>query len=260
MIDRLIDARWPLSVLFLAVVLATWQLTAMNEVLPTFILAPVEISSALTDLAVEGDLLPAILISLKRQASGFIIGATLGIVTGLLAGVLKIAEDFFDTLVSLTYPLPKIALFPVIIVWLGFSDTARILVIAMSCFYPTFVNSLAGTRTLNHKMIWIAQNFEANRRRTFRQVIVRGAMPAISVGVRISLALSFILTFATESIGASRDGLGFLIEEGFNNRLFDLMYAGIISFAFLGFLADQIWVRVSARLLRGQRLMAVGRG
>lgn len=260
MIARLVDLRWPLSTLFVVMVVGTWQVTAAEGMLPTYILGPWEIAGSLVELAMEGDLLPAMLVSLKRQLTGFLIGATLGVIAGLLAGVLKVAEDFFDTVVSLTYPLPKIALFPVIVVWLGFSDSARILVIALSCFYPSFVNALAGTRTLDRNMVWIAQNLEASRWEIFWRVIVRGAMPTIAVGVRISLALSFILTFATESIGASRDGLGFLIEEGFNNRLFGLMYAGIVSFAFLGFLADQAWSAIARRLQRGQQLMAVGRG
>lgn len=258
MIDRLVTARWPLTLAFAVVVLAVWQVLGSLDVLPRYLLTPTEILVGSARLTADGDLLPAIAESTKRQMGGFLLGASLGVVLGLLAGVVRPAEDLLDTLVSLTYPLPKIALFPVVVVWLGFSDSARILVIATSCFYPSFVNALAGTRGIDPRMLWVARNLEAGRWRTFWQVVCRAAMPSVVVGVRISLALSFVLTFATETIGAARGGLGFLIDEGFYNLLYEMMYAGILAFAVLGLIADQLWVRISARLLHGQRAQSLG--
>lgn len=256
--DRMLGAGWPVSLGFVLLLLFVWQVVGMLGLLPNYVLTPAEIVVALVKTTIDGELLPAVALSVRRQLVGFTIGATSGVVVGLLAGVLRPAEDVFDTLVSWTYPLPKIALFPVIVVWLGFSDLSRVLVIAVSTFYPAFVNALSGTRSIDPRLLWVARNVGAGRVRTFWQVVFRAAMPQIVVGVRISLALSWTLTFATESIGASRGGLGFLIEEGFNNLLYDMMYAGIVAFAILGYIADQIWVRTSARLLHGQRTAALG--
>lgn len=259
MMQRLIERRWPVSLALVLLLLATWQGFGLAGALPRYLLAPSEIFAALVDAQRDRALLGAVGASVQRQLSGFLIGAAAGVILGLLAGVLRFAEDVLDTFVSLTYPLPKIALFPVVVLWLGFSDSARILVIATSCFYPAFVNALAGTRHLDQRMLWVARNVEAGRWRTFWQVVFRGSMPAIVTGVRISLALSFVLTFATESIGASRDGLGYLIGDGFNNLLYDLMYAGIVSFAILGFIADQSFVRGASRLLHGQKVGGISR-
>ncbi len=259
MTDRLLAARWPVPLAFVVLVVALWQVAGVIGVLPRYVLAPSAILVGTWQLLSDGDLLPAIWRTVQRQLIGFLIGAGTGVVIGLLAGVFRAAEDVFDTLVSWTYPLPKIALFPIVVVWLGFMDQARILIIALSTIYPAFVNSFAGTRSIEPRMLWVARNVEAGRWRTFWGVVVRGAMPSIVVGVRISLALSFILAFATEAIGASRDGLGFLIEEGFNNLLYEWMYAGVLAFAVLGFIADQTWVQISERLLRGQRTEALGR-
>lgn len=260
MTDRLLDRRWPLALAFALAVLVVWQVVGSSAAVPRYVLAPSEIATGIGELARDGELWPALGLSLRRQLVGFAIGATVGVVTGLLAGVFRPAESFFDTLVSLTYPLPKIALFPVVVVWLGFSDVSRVLIIAVSTFYPSFVNAFAGTRSINPRLLWVARNVGASRFRTFWQVVGRAAGPSVVVGVRISLALSFTLTFATESIGASRGGLGALIDEGFDNLLYAQMYAGIACFAVLGFLADVIYAQASGRLLRGQRTATLRAG
>jgi ABC-type nitrate/sulfonate/bicarbonate transport system permease component len=260
MINTVLERKWLASSLFAAVLLTIWQLCGVFGLLPNYVLTPGAIASALWATLVDGTLLPASRVSLTRQLSGFVLGSSAGVLLGLFAGVSRWAEDVFDTLVSLTYPLPKIALFPVVVIWLGYTDSARILVIAISCFYPSFINALAGTRGIDSRLLWVARNAGASRLRAFRQVVLRAAMPSVVNGVRLSLALSFILTFATESLGASRGGLGALIEDGFNNLIYPLMWAGIAAFALYGFIADQTWTRLSGRLLHGQRVEAVGRG
>lgn len=259
MIRRLVDRRWPLALGFALVLGVSWQLTAAAGVLPRYVLAPNAIVGGMLDAFRSGELLPAMGQSLRRQLTGFVLGATAGAVLGLLAGVWRAAEDVLDTWVSLTYPLPKIALFPVVVVWLGFSNSARILIIAVSCFYPAFVNALSGTRQLDPRMLWVARNVEAGRRRTFWNVVLRGSMPSVVTGLRISLALSFVLTYSTEAIGAGRDGLGHLISTGFDNLDYTSMYVGIVGFALLGLLADQIFTRVAGRAMRGQRIGRVTR-
>jgi ABC-type nitrate/sulfonate/bicarbonate transport system permease component len=259
-IEAVIARKWLASSLFFLAVLLVWEAFGTAGSLPRYVLAPSEILAALWSALREGILLPAAGQSLLRQMSGFLLGSTAGIVLGLLAGVSRWAEDVFDTLVSLTYPLPKIALFPVVVIWLGYTDTARIMVIAISCFYPCFINAIAGTRSIEPRLLWVSRNAGAGRVRAFRQVVLRASMPSVVNGVRLSLALSFILTFATESLGASRGGLGALIEDGVNDLVYSLMWTGIVAFALFGFLADQVWTRLTGRLLRGQRVEAVGRG
>lgn len=257
---RLLERRWPLALAFVAVILLSWELLVAGTTPPRWLLAPTQVAAAVWDLTADGELLAAAGISLRRAMLGVLLGATIGVLAGLVAGVSRVAEDFLDTVVSLTYPMPKIALFPVFVVWLGLSDSARVLLIGFSTFYPAFVNALAGTRGLDQRTVWVARNLEAGRWRTFWQVVLRGAMPSVAVGVRISLALAFILTYATESIGASRDGLGFLIDQGFDDLRYEQMYAGVVGFAVLGLAADQLWARISGALLRGQQTLAVGSG
>lgn len=258
--DVLLERRWLVSSLFAAGLLCCWQVAGTLGALPVYVLAPSAIVAAVGTSISDGSLLPASGDSLLRQFSGFVLGSSIGVAIGLLTGVNRWAEDIFDTLVSLTYPLPKIALFPVAVLWLGYTDTARILVIAVSCFFPSFINALAGTRNLDSRLLWVARNAGASRLRVFCQVVLRAAMPSVVNGVRLSLALSFILTFATESIGASEGGLGAMISVGFDNLVYSMLWVGIVAFGVYGFVADQLWTWIAGRLMQGQRVEAVGRG
>jgi len=225
--------------------------------LPGYVLSPFEIAAAIGELVFDGTLIVASSQSLGLQFSGFVIGSSAGVVFGLAAGVNRWAEDFIDPLVSLTYPLPKIALFPVVVIWFGYTDLARGLIIAVSCFFPVFVNAYAGTRGIDSRLIWVAKNTNAGRLRTLSQVVLRASMPSVSNGVRIGLALSFILTFATESLGARGSGLGNMIESGFNDLQYGVLWAGIVTFGILGFAADRVWALISSFLLRGQKVDAI---
>jgi ABC-type nitrate/sulfonate/bicarbonate transport system permease component len=236
---------------FCALLLLAWQAAGMMGWLPRYVLSPVEIALAVVEYTANGTLIVALQQSLPRMVLGFVIGTGTGVVVGLLAGTWRIVENAIDPLVSLTYPVPKIAFFPVIAVWLGYSDRARVLVIALACFYPAFINALSGTRGLDRRYILVARNLEAGTWRTFWQVTFPGSLPRVLAGVRISLALSFIMLFATEVI-ASTEGLGFQIFQGYLNVQYDLMYSAVATLALLGFLSDRLLVFVGRRATRGQ--------
>lgn len=258
MLERAVDRRWPLALGFVLLLLVLWQVAGWAGLLPEYVLPPLDIVSAMITGFGEGELGPALWASLKRAAVGFALGTGAGVLLGMLAGVSRPVEDVADSLVSLTYPLPKIALFPVFAVWLGFSDGARILIIALVTFYPAFVNALAATRGLDARLLWAARNMGASRVRSFFQVVVRGSLPLAFVGMRISLALSFVLVFAVEAY-AVQTGLGSLIYSSYLGTNYGSMYAAIATLALAGIVADQILGAVSRRLLRGQNIQAVGR-
>jgi ABC-type nitrate/sulfonate/bicarbonate transport system permease component len=255
--SRIVAAGWPVSVGFGVVVLGAWQSLAGAGRLPDYILGPFAIVTAIRDDA--DALLSGAGASMKLLVAGFAIGALLGAALGLLAGVIAWIEDLIDPLVSITYPLPKIALFPVLTVWLGFTDTARIVLIALGCFYPAFVNALSSTRGIDSNFVSVAANAGASRTRTFFSVIVPSALPRVLVGLRISLAIGFVLLFAAEAL-ASQNGLGHLIILASQTANYSLMYAAIACFAVLGFIADRLLVAVGQRLTRGANLSVRGHG
>jgi ABC-type nitrate/sulfonate/bicarbonate transport system permease component len=225
-----------------------WQLYALLGA-PEYVLGPVEVFRHFAVFLFSGEILPHVSASLGRSLPGFLLGAALGIALGLLAGVARWLDDILSLPIFLTYPVPKIVIFPIVMVWFGIGDLSKILIIALACFYPAFINAYYGARSTATTLVWSAQNMGARRRQVFRKVVIPSALPMIFGGVRVSLALSFVLLFATEMINA-RSGLGFLIRQSENSLRFDLMYDSILAMAILGYLGDY--------LLRAARRRAVG--
>jgi ABC-type nitrate/sulfonate/bicarbonate transport system permease component len=121
--------------------------------------------------------------------------------------------------------------------WFGIGDLSKVLIIALACFYPSFINAYHGARGTPTILVWSGLNMGAGRGRIFWRVVVPSALPLVFAGLRVSLALSFILLFTTEMINA-RSGLGFLIRQSESSLRFDLMYVAIVAVAGLGYLSD----------------------
>jgi ABC-type nitrate/sulfonate/bicarbonate transport system permease component len=140
---------------------------------------------------------------------------------------------------------------PLFMLWFGLGDLSKILIIALACFYPMFINAYYGVKAVPTILVWSGLNMGAGRRRIFFRVVVPSALPLIFAGMRVSLALSFIVMFATEMINA-RSGLGHLIREAENSLRFDLMYVSLLSIAILGYASDQLLRLSRERVLAWQ--------
>jgi ABC-type nitrate/sulfonate/bicarbonate transport system permease component len=186
-----------------------------------------------------------------RSLSGFAIGTLLGIAFGLAAGIARGFDRMLSPMVFLTYPVPKIVMLPLFMLWFGLGDLSKILIIALACFYPMFINAYYGVKAVPTILVWSGLNMGAGRRRIFFRVVVPSALPLIFAGMRVSLALSFIVMFATEMINA-RSGLGHLIREAENSLRFDLMYVSLLSIAILGYAGDQLLRLSRERVLAWQ--------
>jgi ABC-type nitrate/sulfonate/bicarbonate transport system permease component len=244
-LDRLLPA------IFCLALLAVGEVAVLSVDHPPYLIAPSDVLQNIWALALAGGLGELASLSLGRALAGFTIGAGLGLLAGLMAGTNALAKGIFDVPVSFTYPLPKIALFPVFAVWFGFTDTARILVIALACFYPAYVNAFAGTRGFDYKYTWIARNTGAGRLRTFTQVILPASMPRAAVGLRISMAIAFILVFATETVGFA-EGVGAQILRSYQNGHFDDMYSYIVVLGAMGVITNTALLRTVSFLTKGQ--------
>jgi NitT/TauT family transport system permease protein/sulfonate transport system permease protein len=186
-----------------------------------------------------------------RSLPGFVLGTAVGVGLGLLAGVARGFDQLLSPVVFLTYPVPKIVMLPIFMLWFGIGDLSKVLVIALACFYPSFVNAYYGARATPTILVWSARNMGAGRWQVFRKVVLPGALPLVLAGVRVSLALSFILLFSTEMINA-RSGLGSLIRQAESSLAFDLMYVSIVAIAILGWAGDRLLGAIRARVLAWQ--------
>ena len=234
-----------------AAVLALWEILGRAGLLPRYLSAPTAILAALWELAVTGELFVALAQSLYRVAVGFVLGAAAGILVGLAAGIMPWVRHFFDPLVSFLYSVPKIAFLPVFLLLFGLGHASKIAIIAFSGFFPVFIASRHAVLSVNRLLIWTAQNMGAPRSTIFFRVLIPAAAPQLFAGIRIGLAHAFVVLFAAELIG-SKAGLGTIISYGEEWVRFDLMFAGILCFAALGFAADRILLAIRSRVLKGQ--------
>jgi ABC-type nitrate/sulfonate/bicarbonate transport system permease component len=235
----------------LIAVLAVWQLAAFGG-LPDYILSPVQIARHFVTALGTAELYEHIWASLARSLPGFALGSFLGALLGLAAGVARWFDRMLSPAVFLTYPVPKIVMLPIFMIWFGIGDLSKVLIIALACFYPVFINAYYGVRQTRTILVWSALNMGAGRWRIFRRVVLPSAAPMIFAGMRVSLALSFIVMFAAEMIN-SRSGLGHLIRIAENSLRFDLMYVSLVTIAILGYAGDRLVRFAHSRLLAWQQ-------
>lgn len=233
--------------------LIAWELSARIGEVPSYLVAPSAIFATTWEMLASGELWQHTRVSLLRALGGYAIGGACGIAMGLLAGIARPVERFYDPIVSLTYPVPKIVVLPILIAWLGAGDASKIAVITAAVFYPTFINSLYGAKGVNRIYVWSARNMGAGPLRVFAKVILPAALPQVLAGLRIGLALAFIVMVACE-MQNSRSGLGHLIITAEDSLRFDLMYASIIAIAIIGFAGDRLLLWLRRRALAGQTI------
>ena len=230
--------------------LALWQIAAASGG-PAYLLGPAEIVRSFVAALGTPELYVHIAASLGRALPGFVLGSLLGIVLGLTAGVRRGFDETVSPLVFLSYPVPKIVLLPLFMLWFGIGDLSKILIIAFACFYPMYINAYYGARATPRILVWSARNMGASGAQVFRRVVLPAALPYLFAGLRVALALSFIVMFAAEMINA-RSGLGHLIRDAESSLRFDLMYVALLSIAILGYAGDRLLRYARSRALRWQ--------
>ena len=244
---------WKITFGFLALVFLGWETASRQGGVPEYFLGPWAISSAAAEKLLNGEVLLQALHSTFRAYAGFLIGGSVGVALGLLAGVSRVVREMFDVPQAFVHAVPKIALFPAVAVWLGFSDASRILIISLSCFFPAYLNAMSGALSINPRYIWLSRNNEIGPLRTFFQVVLPASLPRTMVGLRISLMVAFILMVATEVAGHS-DGLGSLVVLAYHDGNYRQMYAGILMIALAGYFSNLVLEKAAARLCRGQNM------
>jgi ABC-type nitrate/sulfonate/bicarbonate transport system permease component len=249
---RPLNDKW-LGLLIPLVLIALWEFAGQRGALPRYLVSPSVIVQSWLGMAADGELFMHTAASLFRQSMGFVVGAIGGVAAGLLAGVLPPVERFYEPLISLIYPVPKIAILPLIFAWFGLGDASKIIVMSISIFFPVYIASYYGAKAVNRIHLWTAQNAGASRREIFFRVVAPSALPDIFNGLRIGLALSFVLMVTTELV-VSSSGLGYMIGRAEETSRFDRMYVAILTIGVIGFCADRLLLAVRRRALVGQLL------
>jgi ABC-type nitrate/sulfonate/bicarbonate transport system permease component len=233
--------RASLRYLPLALLALAWEAVTRFNLVDTSALPPLsKVATAWVDLIRDGELVTNGEASLYRGSVGLLLAIFIGGGLGLLMARWRLFDIFVNPLVELFYPLPKSALIPVTVLWLGFGDGSKILLIFLGCMIPVTIGAYNGARGSDHALVWSARSMGANRLRMMWDVIVPSALPELLNGIRTALALAFILLVSSELI-VSQQGFGYLIGYLGSTGSYEGMYAVVLTVAFLGFAADRIY-------------------
>lgn len=229
--------RW-LSVGSPLLLLVLWEISVQAGWLDRrFIAAPSLILGELWRMLASGELLRHLAASLGRIAAGFAIGVVPAILLGLWMGLSRPVRAIIDPLIGAIYPIPKIAILPLLMVLLGIGEASKIAVVAISVFFPVIVNTYAGVTTVERIYLDVAQSFGAGRALVFRRVVFPGALPVIFAGIRLALGVSLIVIVSAEFV-AARDGIGFLIWSSWETLVIEKMFVGLLVISIIGTLLN----------------------
>jgi ABC-type nitrate/sulfonate/bicarbonate transport system permease component len=227
-----------------------WELTARLHLVDSSALPSLtSVGAAWIDLIRDGELIDNGAASIYRAAAGLALAIIVGGGLGMAMARFKLLDIFVNPLVELFYPLPKSALIPVTVLWLGFGNGSKILLIFLGCMIPVTIGAYNGARGSDHALVWSARSMGAGRLRMMWDVIMPSALPEILNGIRTALALAFILLVSAELI-VSQSGFGYLIGYLGSTGAYEGMYAVVLTVALLGFGADRIYQLLMQRLLR----------
>jgi NitT/TauT family transport system permease protein len=231
-------------------ILVVWQAAvSWGWIDPVFLPSPAAIGEALRNLTLSGDLWNNLSISLVRIGSGWVVGSVLGVMLGVIMGLSSAGRAIGMPLVSAVYPVPKIALLPLLILWLGIGEAPKVVVIASGAFFPTVIATLASIDSVPRNLIRMAQSFNLPMRAIVWKIMLPSALPGVLAGFRISVSIALILVVSAEMIGA-QFGIGaFLLTAGNLMQSDDLM-AGVVILAILGLVIGAILTALERSFLR----------
>jgi ABC-type nitrate/sulfonate/bicarbonate transport system permease component len=228
-----------LSVIVLFLVL--WETVSRLEIVnPRLFPAPSTVWIALMEWGREGELWRDISASFVRMFFGYLIGAFLGVILGLFTGRSRLADRCISPLIQIFRPLPPVAIIPLVIVWLGIGNTAKIFSIAFAVFFPVWINAHIGASSIPRAYLWSAKILSKSRLKIMAKVLFPASMSAIIAGLRTSIAIAFIMVYVAEIAGSS-SGIGYQISISHLAYRIDRMMAALFVLAAAGALSDYLF-------------------
>ncbi|MER2120189.1 MAG: ABC transporter permease [Solibacillus sp.] len=218
---------------------------------PLLLPAPSAIWNEFIYLLQQQHLLGHLQVSVIRALSGLAIGGSLGLVLGIIIGFSYKCQRAYDPTIQMIRMLPHLAIAPLFILWFGFGETSKLLLIAKGAFFPLYINTFLGIRSADSKLFEVARVLQFTRTQLVIKLIIPSALPHILLGLRLSVGVSWLGLVVAEMMGSTQ-GIGFLINDARSMSIITTVFVGIIIFALLGKLSDFIVLTVEKRLLKWQ--------
>ena len=236
-----------------ALLLLAWQAVSTWQLLPEQYLrnlsSPWAAVVAGLGLLVSAELWGQLGISVARAAAGLLVGGVVGLTLGVATGLSPLLRTLLDTTLQMLRNIPHLALIPLVILWFGIDESAKVFLVALGTFFPIYLNTFHGIRNVDASLIEMAQSYGLKGSRLFKEVILPGALPSVLVGLRFSLGIMWLTLIVAETISAS-SGIGYLAMHAREFFQADVIIFTILVYAALGFVADWIARQLEKRLLR----------
>jgi sulfonate transport system permease protein len=239
-------APWIVPVAFLV----AWELAARSGALSARVLPePLAVIRAIWTLVQSGEMAADVKVSAWRALMGFAVGGGIGLALGLLSGLSKIADIALDSTIQMIRNIPALAMIPLVILWFGIGESAKLFLVALGVFFPVYVNTYHGIRSVDADLVEMAKSYGVRGFALYRDVILPGALPSILVGVRFALGLTWVMLIVAETISAQA-GIGYMTMNARDFLQTDVVVVGILLYALLGKLADLLAKALERALLR----------
>ncbi len=241
------------------VLLALWQLGASTGVLSSTVLPnPLDIGRAAYRLSASGELLTNMEVSTLRALAGLVVGGGIGLAFGVANGLSRWSDTFTDTTLQMVRNVPHLALIPLVIVWFGIDEGAKLFLVALGVFFPIYLNTLHGIRAVDPQLVEMGRSYGMGPATLFRRIIWPGALPSIFVGLRYALGITWLTLIVAETI-AAQSGIGYMAMQAREFMQTDVIVLAILIYAVLGKGADSI-VRVLERVFLSWNPAYAGKG
>jgi sulfonate transport system permease protein len=241
--------RFVLAFLIPLTITLVWQVSADRGWLDTVLFpAPSEVFWTFMDLSRSGILPYNFAVSFVRASVGFLLGASLGLFFGALVGYSRLSEMMVDPMLQMLRTVPLLAVTPLFILWFGFGELAKILLIAIGAFFPVYVNTFLGVRSVDAKLFEVTRVLQFSSWDQFRRLIFPAAAPNVLLGIRVSIGMSWLCLVVAELMGA-QSGLGYMIQNARSLLDTPTVLVGVIIFALIGKGSDSLVRALESRLL-----------
>jgi ABC-type nitrate/sulfonate/bicarbonate transport system permease component len=225
---------------FIVILFAAWQLVTTLGIEPPILLpSPVQVIKALIGLFSSSDIWADLAASGKEFLYGFALAALVGILAGLAIGWYPRLGYFFDPFINFLYAIPRVALGPLLVVWLGIGLSSKVALVFLIAVFPVLVNTSSGVRSIDKHLVRVARCFGANDFKIFRTLALPGSVPFILGGLRLAVGQCLIGVFVAELLGAQY-GIGAMVQNAAEQFQTDLVFAGLLIFAVAGLLLTAI--------------------
>ena len=232
-----------------ALLMGIWIYLSMTNQLNNLFPRPSELIDTTMSLIADGTLAANIQISLLRAGAGLAAGGTIGFILGTLTGQFRLFDTVLNTPIQMIKSVPRLAILPLILIWFGLGETAKVVLIALSTFFPVYLNTFHGIRSIDPELLEMGKVYGLTQWELFRHIIFPGAVSSIMIGLRQSIGGTWLILIVAETV-AAQSGIGFMATNAREFMMMDVVVLSMIVYALLGTISDWLAVRLTKRLLR----------